>query len=911
MKKRIAVLLALVMVFGIFCAAPAGADGEEAGDVFSFHTRSGEYSFKVGDTFTYTYWLKLNPDILDSLSAYTGVKELYLKKMIGNIMYDTDCLSVVKTEMPMFSALHSRVFQRNDVLDSSIIDDSVLDFTNDDLGFYALGKLSDAEKNAFKETNIAVRITFKVTAGNTESSYMRTRLRNLTCTTDTGKDIVIVHRDQSVFIPYVSYETINDEKPSVVLKSMVDDSGMDVRFMDVLGQTLDGSGIRPDGAATVVMYGFTTDGRYIKLTEKYTGQKVVWFFDVPYGQYYVECYFTDTEGNYYATPDPEKAEHVNVPATGEVQALWLIKADPSEVMRVNITINWVGDKGYVPARPDYLRADLYSGATTYITRAISRTETQESINYVKINDTDGNKIDYNLRISPMNTDNRTSPYTFEVEKTGEDYIVTATYVGLESDLGEVSGDGHYWKTTGETEPSCTEPGSKAQICEDCHSVRKVEIPALGHDPIVEPGRSATCTEAGLSDGYHCGRCGELIAEQEILPALGHYEVIDPAVEPTETSRGLTEGSHCGRCGIILRVQQVIPAIGEEIPEHTHVWDAGCVTLEATCRSEGQITYSCAICGELRTEIIPVTDHVTELRGYREPGCTYGGYSGDAVCVYCGELIAKGEYTSPAGHSWGEDLVVHQASCVSEGKIVHTCKVCGRTQSETTPKTDHALELRNYKAATCTEDGYTGDKVCTVCGATVSKGELEKAKDHSWGVGKVTKGATCKAEGEMSYTCTACGEIKTVPIEKAEHKTELQNAKEASCTVRGYTGDKVCTVCGELVEQGVYIDPAHAWNDGTVTRAPTSLADGVMTYTCTKCGATKTESIPHGSGLIPGTGGTGGTGGIGGTGGGTTINPSAKPKTGDDASMLVFTALMLGSAAAAALTLRGLKKEKSR
>ena len=165
---------------------------------------------------------------------------------------------------------------------------------------------------------------------------------------------------------------------------------------------------------------------------------------MPYGQYYVECYFTDSEGNYYATPDPEKAEHVNVPATGEVQALWLVKADPDEVMRVNISINWVGDKGYIPARPDYLLAELYSGSTTYVSRSIARTETQESINYVKINDEEGNKIDYSLRVSPVSTDSKTVPYTFAVEKTGEDYIVTATYVGLESDLGEVSGDGHYW-----------------------------------------------------------------------------------------------------------------------------------------------------------------------------------------------------------------------------------------------------------------------------------------------------------------------------------------------------------------------------------------------------------------------------------------------------------------------------------
>ena len=32
-------------------------------------------------------------------------------------------------------------------------------------------------------------------------------------------------------------------------------------------------------------------------------------------------------------------------------------------------------------------------------------------------------------------------------------------------------------------------------------------------------------------------------------------------------------------------------------------------------------------------------------------------------------------------------------------------------------------LRNAKEATCTEDGYTGDEVCTVCGETVKEGQV--------------------------------------------------------------------------------------------------------------------------------------------------------------------------------------------
>ena len=37
--------------------------------------------------------------------------------------------------------------------------------------------------------------------------------------------------------------------------------------------------------------------------------------------------------------------------------------------------------------------------------------------------------------------------------------------------------------------------------------------------------------------------------------------------------------------------------------------------------------------------------------------------------------------------------------------------------------------------------------------------------------------------------------------------------------------------------------SHSWNSGTVTTAATATSTGVMTYTCTKCGATETQTIP--------------------------------------------------------------------
>ena len=72
------------------------------------------------------------------------------------------------------------------------------------------------------------------------------------------------------------------------------------------------------------------------------------------------------------------------------------------------------------------------------------------------------------------------------------------------------------------------------------------------------------------------------------------------------------------------------------------------------------------------------------------------------------------------------------------------------------------EVRDAKAATCTEDGYTGDTWCKDCN---------------------TKTATGTA------------------IEKLGHQEAVKNQKEATCTEAGYTGDTYCKACNALIKKG--------------------------------------------------------------------------------------------------------------
>lgn len=93
-------------------------------------------------------------------------------------------------------------------------------------------------------------------------------------------------------------------------------------------------------------------------------------------------------------------------------------------------------------------------------------------------------------------------------------------------------------------------------------------------------KAAICTEKG-EKGVKCRNCGKIENKTEI-PALGHEWVIDPAVEPTETSVGYTQGSHCSRCGAVQVAQETIPMRDPTID----TWFSRAATTEADAKAAG-------------------------------------------------------------------------------------------------------------------------------------------------------------------------------------------------------------------------------------------------------------------------------------------------------------------------------------
>ena len=111
---------------------------------------------------------------------------------------------------------------------------------------------------------------------------------------------------------------------------------------------------------------------------------------------------------------------------------------------------------------------------------------------------------------------------------------------------------------------------------------------------------------------------------------------------------------------------------------------------------------------------------------------------------------------------------------------------------------------------------------------VNDGGIDDTCEHVWGKYVVTRKATCAKAGLKVKTCTLCGEQKTATIAKLAHTVETRNAKAATCTEAGYTGDEYCSVCNKLLTAGTEI-PATGHKNTEVKNAKAA--------TCTEAGYT--------------------------------------------------------------------------
>ncbi|MBR6376802.1 MAG: S-layer homology domain-containing protein, partial [Oscillospiraceae bacterium] len=128
-----------------------------------------------------------------------------------------------------------------------------------------------------------------------------------------------------------------------------------------------------------------------------------------------------------------------------------------------------------------------------------------------------------------------------------------------------------------------------------------------------------------------------------------------------------------------QIVQTILAKGD--PSANHKWGPAEVRTQPSCVQAGEASYTCTVCGAVKTEAIPATDnHSWKQTGTAsQPSCLEPG-SAEYTCTLCGET--KTESTPALGHAWTLTQVLAEAAeGESHGTALYTCSRCGETKED--------------------------------------------------------------------------------------------------------------------------------------------------------------------------------------------------------------------------------------
>ncbi len=287
------------------------------------------------------------------------------------------------------------------------------------------------------------------------------------------------------------------------------------------------------------------------------------------------------------------------------------------------------------------------------------------------------------------------------------------------------------------------------VCSVCNVAYGEVNPSNHKHTEVRDAKDATCCESGYTGDTWCIDCDTKIFSGSDIPATCKHTDADGKWETDGTN-------HWHTCYFGTKFDVTIHTGGE-----------------ATCKKQAE----CTVCGHSYGEL-DSNNHkgTTYIKDQKEATCYEEGYTGDTYCSDCNVKIKDGQPIAKSAHNpasvWTTDETDHWKECQTVGcgniidKAPHNggeatcvkkaiCSVCNAEYGNLNASNHKHTELRDVKAATEQEKGYTGDTWCLDCNKKIAEGTEVNKLTHELKLVEA-KEATVTEQGNIQYYhCDNC------------------------------------------------------------------------------------------------------------------------------------------------------------
>lgn len=359
------------------------------------------------------------------------------------------------------------------------------------------------------------------------------------------------------------------------------------------------------------------------------------------------------------------------------------------------------------------------------------------------------------------------------------------------------------------EPTCEEQGYTEYNCTLCGASYQDDIvEALGHNYSRQTVKQATCTASGSYKDV-CTRCSKTVTGQ--IDALGHsYEYV--TVEGDCVTPPIQQGT-CRRCG------DVTESISDD------AWSAWSTTVptgfdSSDIQSRKEYRY--------RTKQT-ATSRESSLSGWTLEGTTqvwdeYGGWS-----WWTDTVLTASDSTEVETAKVYRYYYFLCNKCGDHNPLSGGC-TCGGTSNDfheywsTVPYSQSSSSVVSYATHKRTTTSVGGGTVYYFSSGNLNDTAIG-TKDSGSSAAVIVQGYRSRTRTSHTeytyYKWSSWSDWSTTSV------TATSNREVETRTVYRYN---------------LYANVSHAWDNGTVTKAATCTVNGVRTFSCTACSATRTETI---------------------------------------------------------------------